>query len=328
MPKVSICVPVFNVEKYIERCVRSICSQTLDDIEIIFINDCTPDRSWEILKTTIADYTGRESQIRLLENHSNSGPGISRQRCAQVATGEYIYFCDSDDWLEPEMLETMYDAALRHDADIVGCQVNIIPRTGTPFPSSYRTNFTKEQWVSNIIMMPDLTISIALWTRLIRKSIYDKTFVDEERLHGLVRFEDFLNVVKCHYYSDRIHWLQQPLYNHDWSNMGSVTKTNNAQAVESCIRMASALEQFFTEKNITAYKREIDHFKASAKNQLIMSTGLYDPQRWRLMWPELNNYPNVSRKAKIAMRLAAGKHDQFLQLCNKTFRAIQAITHR
>lgn len=151
IPKVSVCVPVFKVERYIERCVVSICNQTLDELEIIFINDQSPDKSWKILKETIAQYPQRLANIILLENASNLGPAISRQRCAQVATGEYIYFADSDDWLDKDMLATMYNIAVEKKADIVGTDIFVIPPSGTPFTRTYRTFASKNEWISNMI---------------------------------------------------------------------------------------------------------------------------------------------------------------------------------
>ena len=324
-PKVSICVPVYKAEDYIERCSRSIFEQTLQDIEIIFINDCSPDRSWAILKSIIEEYPHRKSQIKLIENPENVGPGVSRQKCAKVANGAFIYFADSDDWLEPSMLERMYEVATKNKADIVGCQVNIIPRSGKPFRSNYRTDLSKEEWISNMILMPDLSISIALWTRMIRRNIYERTIVGEDTIKDLVRFEDFLNVVKCHYYSNKIVWIEDPLYNHDWSNLGSVTKKKDKRAFDSYIRQAYALEIFFHEKDVNLYDSEISIFKTRAKNQYITNVDFFDPSKWRDLWPELNKNKNVSRKQRIMMWLASHKFDSLLYVLVKLYHKRRGI---
>lgn len=322
-PKMSICVPVYNVEKYIERCTRSILEQTLNEIEIIFINDCSPDNSWEILKSVIEEYPQRKDKIKLLENDTNSGPGISRQNCARIANGEYIYFADSDDWLEPNMLERLYELAIESDADIVGCQVNIVTKTGSRHVSNYRTNFSHEEWISNMIRMPDLTISIALWTRLIRRKIYDSTIVEDYLIKDLVRFEDFLNVIKCHYFSKKVIWINEPLYNHDWSNSKSVTKKTDVRAIESYIRQGDALEKFFISQNDSRFKAEIDQFKLKAKNQLITNAKFLSPSRWRSLWPELNTKYDVSKKQSLMMRLANLKLDFILTLCANLYSKIR-----
>jgi glycosyltransferase involved in cell wall biosynthesis len=121
IPKISIIIPVFRVEKYIERCVRSLFEQTLDDIEYIFINDCTPDNSMMILSNLIEQYPYRKSQVKIIHHTINKGVSAARNAGLKTATGEYIIHCDSDDWVEKDMYESLYDKAIAEDADMVGC---------------------------------------------------------------------------------------------------------------------------------------------------------------------------------------------------------------
>ena len=118
-PKVSVIVPIYNVENYIERCVRSLMEQTLDDIEYIFVNDATPDGSMDILNEVIKDYPQRVPSIRIINNEHNKGVSNTRQRGLENAQGSYIIFVDSDDWAELDMFEEMYNAAIMKTADIV-----------------------------------------------------------------------------------------------------------------------------------------------------------------------------------------------------------------
>lgn len=90
MSKVSVIVPVYKVEKYIERCARSLFNQTLDDIEYIFVDDCSPDRSIEILNQVIGDYPRRKDQVQIIHHASNQGLALARQTGLKAATGEYI----------------------------------------------------------------------------------------------------------------------------------------------------------------------------------------------------------------------------------------------
>lgn len=119
MPKVSVVIPVYGVEKYIERCARSLFEQTLDDIEYIFVNDCTKDRSIDILNEVINDYPARKQQIRIVHHEKNKGLPFARQSGWQVATGEYVANCDSDDWVDLNLYEMMYKEAIEKNADIV-----------------------------------------------------------------------------------------------------------------------------------------------------------------------------------------------------------------
>ena len=121
MPKISVIIPVYKAEPYIERCVRSLFSQTLDDLEYIFIDDCTPDNSISVLKAVLDEYPNRRDQVKIVNHQHNQGVSQSRQDGFDATTGEYVIHCDPDDWIEPEMYELLYDKAKSGNFDIVGC---------------------------------------------------------------------------------------------------------------------------------------------------------------------------------------------------------------
>jgi|GEM_PF-435232 len=116
MPKLSIIVPVYNSSKYLYKCINSLLNQTLDNIEIILIDDCSIDNSFNIISNYQKLYPER---IKVLRNHQNKGAGYSRNKGLLMATGEYIGFIDSDDYIEPNMYEKMYVTAINNNDDIV-----------------------------------------------------------------------------------------------------------------------------------------------------------------------------------------------------------------
>ena len=118
-PKVSIIVPVYNCEKYLPECIASLRRQTLSDIEMIFVCDASPDDSLSILRE--AERT--DARIRVIAFPENRGVSAARNAGLDAATGAYIGFCDSDDWIEPQMFEQLYSAAQEKDADISFCRV-------------------------------------------------------------------------------------------------------------------------------------------------------------------------------------------------------------
>ncbi|HOG17117.1 MAG TPA: glycosyltransferase [Syntrophales bacterium] len=118
-PKVSIIVPVYNMERYLRKCLDSLIRQTLKDIEIVVVNDESADASPEI----IAEYAERDDRIKVV-NRKNGGLSMARNSGMSVATGEYVGFVDADDWVEIEMFEKMYEMGNRHSADIVICDYN------------------------------------------------------------------------------------------------------------------------------------------------------------------------------------------------------------
>ena len=116
MPKISVIVPVYKVEKYIHKCVDSILNQTFSDIEVILVDDGTPDRCGEICDA----YGEQDSRVKVI--HKENG-GLSDARNAGMphASGEYIIFIDSDDYIESDMLEYMYTRLTEAGADMATC---------------------------------------------------------------------------------------------------------------------------------------------------------------------------------------------------------------
>lgn len=119
-PKISLIIPVFNTEKYLEQCLDSAINQTLPDIEIICINDGSSDNSLEILKR----YAQKDSRIKYL-SQKNSGQSSARNKGLNIAQGEYIAFLDSDDWMQLDMLEKLYHNAKEQDCDISMCSITV-----------------------------------------------------------------------------------------------------------------------------------------------------------------------------------------------------------
>ena len=115
MPKISVIIPIFNVEKYIRKALDSVVNQTLSDIEIICVNDCTPDNSFEIVK----EYASKDARFVLLEQETNQGQGVARNRALDVAKGDYIMFLDPDDWYELDACEKAYNQIEQNQNDMV-----------------------------------------------------------------------------------------------------------------------------------------------------------------------------------------------------------------
>lgn len=114
MPKVSIIIPIYNVEKFLDRCLDSVRSQTLRDIEIILVDDDSPDHCPQMCE----EYARQDSRIKVVHK-KNGGLGFARNSGLEVATGEYIAFCDSDDYVKKDSYETLYGEAKKEGADVV-----------------------------------------------------------------------------------------------------------------------------------------------------------------------------------------------------------------
>ena len=115
MPKVSVIVPMYNVEKYVSKCLDSLQKQTLKDIEIICVDDLSTDSTVNI----VANLSKQDNRIKLIKNEINVGAAITRNNGLEIATGEYIYFIDSDDWIDDDYLEKMVKTIEKVKTDIV-----------------------------------------------------------------------------------------------------------------------------------------------------------------------------------------------------------------
>lgn len=218
MPKVSVIIPVYGVEKYIERCARNLFEQTLDDIEFIFVDDCTPDRSMEILSQIIEEYRLRFAEknyvARTERMPTNSGLPAVRRHGIQLCTGDYIIHCDSDDWVDKSMFEKLYSHAVKYNCDIVVCGYqetdgkNIIRKGNHKFQ-------TKEEYISNMLLMKE---TWAVWDKLCSRELY-KGYEPPQYAMG----EDLVITLQLVLKSGNIGNVEEVLYNY-FFNPSSITK--------------------------------------------------------------------------------------------------------
>ena len=218
--KLSVIVPVYGVEKYIERCANSLFNQTLDHIEFIFVDDCTPDRSIELLQAVIEKHQERFTTyswtVRIEKMPQNSGPASVRKHGLQMATGEYVIHCDSDDWVEPDMFRLMYETAEAEQADIVvsdyrvsdGEHVIRSMKGCQPPPSGQGGWGLKEAFINNLLRQK---YAWTVWNKLFRRTAcYKEPFVYPKAPMG----EDLVIVLQCLLNGGKMAYLPQTLYNY------------------------------------------------------------------------------------------------------------------
>ncbi len=201
-PKVSIIIPIFNVEAYIEKCANSLFNQTMDDgLEFIFINDCSTDNSLNVLRKSIERHPQRQHQIKIIEHQENKGVAASRQDGLNVAAGKYIIHCDPDDYVESKWCELLYAKACSCDADCVICDYNE-DINGLVIPHDQYFDNTSSESVLGAIAGRKNKIWGVLWNKLIARSVYQKYKFES----GINFCEDVLilfkifsqNIIICH----------------------------------------------------------------------------------------------------------------------------------
>ena len=208
MPKVSLIIPVYNTRDYIIPCVESLTNQSLDDIELLFVDDHGSDGSMESIRQYAEGYGGKK-KFRFLETSANAGPGVARNIGIDAAEGEYVAFVDSDDWVENDFCEALYRAAARRNADLAWCdarQDNL--RDGSsvdlknPRVSSGEFSDKKKK--------PYLTRFVAyLWTYLYRREFLVRNGL---RFPDTSSSEDSSFLAACILSAERVASVEKPLY--------------------------------------------------------------------------------------------------------------------
>lgn len=228
-PKVSIIIPVYGVEKYIERCIRSLFEQTLRDIEYIFIDDCTPDKSIEILKSVIEDYPHRKGQVVIHQMEKNSGQAAVRRWGALNATGEYVIHCDSDDWVDTKMYDDMYNRAVEDGADVVVCDYNVTDGT-TNFNTTHACHADNpKQLVENCLFQRD---PWSLCNKLVKRQAYYKVVFPDGAMG-----EDMVMTIQLLWNCETLSYIKKAYYQY-FFNPESITKVCTK---DSCIRKFNQL---------------------------------------------------------------------------------------
>ncbi len=242
-PLVSMIIPVYGVEKYISECAHSLFSQTYDNIECIFVNDCTEDRSMEVLQEIIDLYPGRKPFCRIISHKQNLGLAGARCTGISYAEGEYIMHVDSDDYLELNAVELLVEKAQASKADIV---VGGFYRT---FDSRHRTrvlpeHLEKDEYICRILNM---SVYTNVWGKLYSSVLYSDGY-DTMPVIGINHGEDFVTLPRLLYYSEKIAYLDAPVYNYVVYNANSYTRNFNEKSMDNLVEANRVLHDFFADK--------------------------------------------------------------------------------
>lgn len=217
-PLVSVLIPVYNVEEYLERCLDSVLNQSLTRIEVICVNDGSTDKSLEILKK----YQENDSRV-IIVSKENGGLPSARNAGIERARGEYIGFVDSDDYVQPDMFEKLYNTAKKEKSDVVVCGANILPETPRASDWLYAClspGYRKYDKFDANMLFHDMTVTPFLWRTLIKKSLIDKYNL---RLNETIMIgEDKAFQCKVYPLAESITVIPDKLYNYFWCREGSL----------------------------------------------------------------------------------------------------------
>jgi glycosyltransferase involved in cell wall biosynthesis len=249
-PKVSIGVPLYNTEKYLRKCLDSVINQTLREIEIIIVNDCSPDDSIIIAK----EYQKKDNRIVMVEHDKNLGLGGARNTVIENAKAPYIIMIDSDDWLDLRMLEIMLQKAMYYKADIVACGVKKV------YENSYKiTDFVKYK---NEELIYNCFDSYFRSNRII-PAIYHKLFKLDLFIKNNIRFplniyhQDLATTPQIMFYSNNILLIKEQLYFY-LQRKGSAVSSITTKHIDSVFFVLKSVKLFLSEHNL--YNKYKEHY--------------------------------------------------------------------
>lgn len=280
--KVSILVPFYKVEKYVGRCIESLFTQTYTNIEYVFVNDCTPDKSMEVINEYIEKY-GVAERCKMIVHEQNQGISASRNDCLDNMTGDYFLFVDGDDYINKDMVELLVDAAVRENADISGCgYIEEYPDHSVEYPQKYTNNH--DEMLRSITM---LTIKGVLWKLLIRREVIvinNLRFPYDNSIN-----EDYYYCCRLFYYAKSFASVDKCLYHYVQYNPNNLTK-KSLQNIESQAAAIIAIEEFYREKGVyEIVEKELSMRKFVSKLPLILDKSCFDVKKWRTLFPESND---------------------------------------
>lgn len=258
MSKFSVVVPVYNVENYLDRCVESLIKQTLNDIEIILVDDGSPDNCGKMCD----EYAKKDSRVVVIHK-KNGGVSAARNDGILKATGEWIIFCDSDDWMETDALEKMYNAGTSNNADVVLADVYLIRGDERKYNKYYKDEFTTsdraviEKLVAGNLYAsyaPNLPEKTAIcyggpWNKAVRRKILiDNDIKFDLTVKGI--FDDVLYSAYILAQAKCVTYVSHPVYNYIRLET-SLTHTFKPAAIEMNENILLSFEQLLKKYRLT-----------------------------------------------------------------------------
>lgn len=263
-PQVSILVPVYNVERHIAKCCHSLFGQTYDNIEYVFVDDCTPDKSIEVVRRVLGQYPSRKDAVKIYRNERNSGLAVTRSVALSKATGVFVMHVDSDDWITPDAVEKAVRVATEQRSDYVcfGCSM-VYPRKIRNCPHPLFED--KRSYVQAVLAR---RIIVSIWGKLVKRSLYGKQ--DFWWTPGLNFGEDYSVLARLAYNAERPAFIPDCLYAYSQLNEASIVRKFKYDSVRQLVRAEAINHTFFAScPDASDYEQSLRQGRASVKEYAV-----------------------------------------------------------
>lgn len=247
-PKLSIILPVYNTEAYLEKCLDSILKNTFQDFELIIVNDGSPDNSEDIILKYIEKYKEKIVYIK----KENGGLSDARNTGLSIAKGKYISFVDSDDYIEKNMYEEIFNILKDSPFDIVACDVNLV------YEGSEKINTISSGYNENIIDRKKIKDSMASFYPTVWNKVYKKEILQDIFFLKGVWYEDLEFMLRVYPNVNSIGVVKKPLYNY-LQRKNSITYTYNNKLYDIINNMESVLKYYKDHDIYEDYKDVLEY---------------------------------------------------------------------
>ncbi len=294
--KVSVIVPIFNVEKYIEHCAQTLFEQTLLDIEYIFVNDATLDNSIGILKKCIENYPDRSQHCHVLTHTENLGLPAARNTGMALAHGKYIFHCDGDDFVERDMLEKMVATAEQSDADIIWSDWYL----------SYnkRERYMKQPSYNTVtdalkgILLGKMKYNV--WNKLINRELYFNNNITFPKGYSMGEDMTIICLFAC---AKNIVYIPEAFYHYVKTNTNAMTATWSEKHLRDLCHNVTHVIDYIHLKFADSLNEYINYFKLNIKLPCLITDDYAMYDLWNKLYVESNLFICKNKMTPFRTRL-------------------------
>ena len=303
MVAVSVIIPFYNVAPFIRRCAESLMAQTLQEVEFLFVDDASPDDSRQILEGVLAAHSGRNA--RILTHEKNRGLPAARNTGLAEASGEYVFHCDSDDWMEPKMLELLYGAAVREKADFVYCDYFLdFSRDGRRMHNpafNEPLQLLREGFLAG-------TAKYNVWNKLVRRTLYAGIAFPDAHPMG----EDMTMLLLARR-ATRAAFVPEALYHYVKLNRNAYSHSFSEKNLADVRANVERVAAFLQENSFPGMEEALGYFKLNVKLPFLLSGEKRQYRLWKEWYPETNRYAMGNQALPLRTRLLQwlAAHGQF-----------------
>lgn len=320
--KVSVIIPIYGVENFVKRCAESLLTQSLQDIELIFVDDDTKDLSVSVIESCIKKHPSFKGDVKIIHHEKNKGLPAARNTGLSCASGDYVFHCDGDDWLEVDALEKLYSVAVESDADYVWCDW-FLSYDNSERVMAQPDYSSKDDMLRNGLLGCGMKYNV--WNKLVRRSVYLGNNITFPEGRSMGEDMTMIMLASC---STKVAHCPYPLYHYVRMNTGALTQSLNEKKLDDIVYNVERVSSFLESKFSRKYSREINWFKINVKLPLLIECdGMYD--KWLSLFPESNtdclSNSNVSMRTRVIEYLAMQKCWTLVSVYRKLFNLINKL---